>query len=200
MTNLHLALKQSLWCAILLTSASVAYAQVPDELVSPEGLFESSAFNADVSDSSNDLDIDRGRNPYDQCAQWGSTPWECNRIPGCQFSRIFNQCVSSGVGPVQPYPPQPYPNPHPYPPHTDICSQQVYYSECMRLGCQYDHNNGLCYGGFNPDPYPSYPGPGPEPTPPFNYCSAYNSQQTTCERSGCYYDWTTGLCSDFGND
>lgn len=73
-----------------------------------------------------------------QCYRFSSNPRQCNRIYGCQYSRIYSQCVPA-TGPNQPNHPSPQPN---------YCSRYHYnYSQCVQARCLFDGSSGACYSG-----------------------------------------------------
>lgn len=93
--------------------------------------------------------IGHGDNSY--CQNYSA--YDCDYVQGCQFSRIYNQCVAS-TGPVRPIPQNP-----------NYCSNYHYYqAQCLQVGCFYDTRNGACLAPHGPGPRP-YPGPGPGPRP-----------------------------------
>lgn len=136
--------------------------ETPEAEVSAESIIEAAEDEASLDSLSN-----RELN-WPQCQYYSNNPWECNRIPGCQFSRIYGQCVSSG-GPVQPVP--------------NYCARFNYnYSQCVQSGCNFDNRTGGCYGG----------GGHPQPQP--NYCSRFNYDQWQCQQGGCFYNQQNGMC------
>jgi hypothetical protein len=80
-------------------------------------------------------------NPGAYCDSLSNYPYQCDRTPGCQYSRIYSRCVEA----TGPYNPQP-----------DFCSRYSQdYRSCVSYGCQFDGRTGQCYGGYNPNPQPS---------------------------------------------
>lgn len=133
-------------------------------------------------DSSTHGNPNGGFNSY--CQQYSYNPRQCEQIQGCQYSRIYSQCVSSnhgggGGGPVQPVPP-------------NYCSQYNYnYQSCVSAGCQFNGQSGQCFGGGGYQPQPPHPQP--------NYCSRYNYNQYQCQSAqGCFYDYRSGACTQQG--
>lgn len=96
-------------------------------------------------------------NPANYCAVY-QNPYQCEQVPGCQYSRIYSQCVAS-TGPVRPVP--------------SYCSNYTYNQiQCQQMGCFYDLRNGACLDNGYPGPRPG-PRPGPGPRPPRSFiCTA----------------------------
>ncbi len=169
--------------SVVLLSAMTAHAENVIQSLEEDSLQE--RVIGDDSDSSTSMSHYPPSGGYYSYCQQYTDPRQCERVQGCQYSRIYSQCLSidhggGGGGPVQPVP-------------SNYCSRYNYeYQQCVSAGCQFDGPSGQCYTGQQPHPQPH-----PQPQP--NYCSRYNYNQYQCESSqGCFYDYRSGACSQQG--
>ena len=137
--------------ALMLASVSLtAFAQDFSRSIDDRDL------SGQIGDNSDDDQIQGSVRPItygDNLYCQNYSAYDCDQIPGCQYSRIYSQCVASS-GPVRPIPQNP-----------SYCSNYTYNQiQCQQQGCFYDLRNGACLDNNGPGPRP-YPGPGPGPGP-----------------------------------
>jgi hypothetical protein len=170
---------QSCWKSLIVSmvvmGASNTYAQLAAEQESSQSTSESRLF---------DHQIDFGRDTIRpipgggvgggrlDCQRYTYNPRLCEQMQGCQYSRIFSECLPAN-GHSNPYPDQ-------------YCSQYHQdYQGCVSAGCLFDGRSGACYeqqGG---------------PVQPIN-CSIFNYDEYQCEINGCFFDRRTNLCRNRG--
>ncbi len=167
---------RSLLVSMVLIGASSSFAQVSDEQDST--MFDTESQHDELAGGHIGQDPIRpfpggpGSGYGMDCRRYNNNPRLCEQVQGCQFSRIYNECIPES-GPVNPYPGQ-------------YCSQYSQdYQSCVSAGCLFDGRTGACYddnGG---------------PVQPIS-CSRYNYNEFQCESNGCYYDRRTSMCSRQG--
>lgn len=145
------SLSQSIMALVLLSVSLSAHAQDLSRL--GETSLEHGQITGDIHRGQGHGRIPGPISPYPghYCSQY--SPYDCDQVPGCQYSRIYSQCVES-TGPGRPQPPSSNPA---------FCSNYHYDQfGCQQVGCIFDFRSNACLATHQPSPRP-IPGPGPRP-------------------------------------